>query len=91
MADWIKIGIKAGLIVTVTALVIIILTQITFPQIDLTAFANGIRVGRAIIEYWFPYMAVLYNIFISLLLIEVAMMGLQVILIGIRWVLKVNE
>lgn len=91
MAEWVKIAIKAGLIITVTALVIVIFTQVTFPQIDLTAFANGIKVGRAIINYWFPYMGVLYDIFVSLLLLEVATMGMYIILIGIRWVLKVNE
>lgn len=91
MADWVKMAIKAGVIVTVTTLVIVILTQVTFPGIDLTAFANGVRVGRAIIEYWFPYMSVLYNIFVSLLLIELASMGIYIILIAIRWVLKVNE
>ena len=91
MADWIKMAIKAGVIITATALVIIILTTITFPAIDLTAFRDGVAVGRAIINYWFPYMGTLFDIFLGLLVIEMASYGIYIALIAIRWVLRVNE
>lgn len=91
MADWIKIGIKAGIVITATAAVIVLLTMVTFPALDLSAFTDGIRVGKAIANYWFPYMGTLISIFIGLLLLEIASMTIYVALIAIRWVLKVNE
>lgn len=91
MADWIKIGIKAGIVITATAVVIVLLTMVTFPALDLSAFTDGIRVGKAIADYWFPYMGTLISIFIGLLLLEIASMTMYVALIAIRWVLKVNE
>lgn len=91
MADWVKMAVKAGLIVTATALIIVIFTQVTFPQIDISAFRNGIGVGRAIMNYWFPYMGTIFDIFLGLLLLELACYGIYIALIGIRWIFKVNE
>ena len=91
MADWVKMGIKAGIIITVTALVIVLLSTITFPSVDLTAFIQGIGKGKAIMTYWFPLMGTLFNIFLGLMALELITYGIYIALIGIRWILKVNE
>lgn len=91
MADWVKIAVKAGLVITATALVIVLLTTVTFPALDLSVFIQGIQVGKAVANYWFPYMGTLFSIFTGLLLLELVSMTAYVALIAIRWILKVNE
>lgn len=91
MADWIKIAIKAGIVITATAAVIVVLNMVTFPAMDLSSFTDGVRVGKAVASYWFPYAGALITIFIGMLLLELASMAIYVALIAIRWILKVNE
>lgn len=91
MADWIKIGIKAGIVATATAVVIVILSVVQFPALDLSAFTQGVAIGKAVAFYWFPTLGVLFTIFISLLALELIVYGIYIALITIRWVLKVNE
>lgn len=91
MADWIKIGIKAGLVASVTALLLFILGWVTFPDFDISIFTQGIAFAKAIGEYYFPAFSVLAGIFVSLLGIQVVLLGVQLSLVAIRWIFKVNE
>lgn len=91
MADWIKIGIKAGLVITVTAMVLFVLSAVPLPAINTTELANALGVGKAILQYWFPALSIMLTIYVSLLALELAIWGVKIALIAIRWVLKVNE
>lgn len=91
MADWVKMGIKAGIIVAATAIVIVILSSVQIPALDLTIFTRGVGIGKAVINYWFPIGGTLLNIFIGLLGLQLIVYGIYIALIAIRWVLKVNE
>lgn len=91
MADWIKMAVKAALVATVSAVLIIILSAITFPPLDLSVFTKGIGFAYAIGEYYFPAFNVLLGIFLPLLGLRILIMGLSLAVITFRWVLKVNE
>lgn len=91
MADWVKMGVKAALIGTVTALLIFILGWITFPDFDISIFTQGIAFTKAIGEYYFPAFNVLAGIFVSLLGLRIILIGIQLSLVAIRWIFKVNE
>lgn len=91
MADWIKIAIKAGLIITVTAMLLFVLNTVQIPSVDISALVNGLGVGKAVLIYWFPSMSIMLTIYIALLGLELAIWAVKIALIAIRWVLKVNE
>lgn len=91
MADWIKIGIKAGIIITATAIIVALFANIQIPAIDTSVFAQAIGTGKAFITYWAPVASTFLLFFIGLLSLKLALLGAKIALIAIRWVLKVNE
>lgn len=91
MADWIKMGVKAALVATVTGVLLVILSVVTFPALDLSIFTRGIGFAYALGEYYFPAFNILLGIFIPLLGLRILIMGLTLAIITFRWVLKVNE
>lgn len=91
MADWIKIGVKAGLIIVVTAMLLFVLTSVPLPAVDTSQLVNALGVGKAILQYWFPALSIMLTIYVSLLGLELAIWAVKIALIAIRWTLKVNE
>lgn len=91
MADWVKMAVKAGVIITVTAMLLFVLTSIPLPSVDLTSLVNALGVGKAILQYWFPSLNIMLTIYLALLGLELTIWGVKIALIAIRWVLKVNE
>lgn len=91
MADWIKMGVKAGIIITATAIIIALFANIQIPAFDTTAFRQAIGTGKAFIQYWAPVASTFLLFFIGLLSLKLALLGAKIALIAIRWVLKVNE
>lgn len=91
MADWIKIGVKAGLVATATATLIVLLSFVSFPALDLSIFTQGIAFAYALGDYYFPAFNILISLFIPLLGLRLLVMTISLVLITIRWVLKVNE
>lgn len=91
MADWIKIGIKAGIIITATAIIVAVFANIQIPSIDTTVFSQAIGTGKAFINYWTPVGSTFLLFFIGLLGLKLALLAAKIALIAIRWILKVNE
>lgn len=90
-ADYVKMGVKAAIIITVTTTIIAIFANIQIPAVDTTSFTNAIAMGKAFINYWVPILTPFVNIFVFLLGLELAAFTATLALIAIRWVLKVNE
>lgn len=91
MADWVKMAVKAGIILTATAIIIAVFANIQVPAIDTTTFRHAIGTGKAFITYWAPVASNFLLFFIGLLSLKLALLGAKIALIAIRWVLKVNE
>lgn len=91
MADWVKMAVKAGIIVTATAIIVALFANIQVPAIDTTVFAQSIGSARSFITYWAPVSSNFLIFFIGLLGIKLAFLAAKIGLIAIRWVLKVNE
>lgn len=91
MAEWVKMGIKAGIVLTVTAMLLFVLTSVPLPSVDLASLTNALGVGKAVLQYWFPSANIMLTIYIALLGLELAIWAVKIALIAIRWVLKVNE
>lgn len=91
MADWIKMAVKAGLIAVITGALIFILTAITFPVPDMTAFIDGVSWAYAIGNYYIPLFTPITILFVALLGLEVTLRGVYLAIIAWRWIFKVNE
>lgn len=91
MADWVKMAVKAGIIVTVTATIIALFANIQVPAVDTSVFSQSIGSARSFITYWAPISSNFLIFFIGLLGVKLAFLVAKIGLIAIRWVLKVNE
>lgn len=90
-ADYVKMGVKAGLIITVTGVIVAIFANIQIPAVDTTSFTNAVSMGKAFVEYWVPILTPFVNIFVFLLGLELLAFTSTLVLIAMRWIFKVNE
>lgn len=91
MGDFVKIGIKTGLIVVITAAIILVFTSISFPTLDFSLFIQYLKAGYAIAVHWCPVLSVVYPIAIALMGVRIAIWVCHFGLIAVRWIMKVNE
>lgn len=91
-ADYVKMGVKIALVATITAAVIAIFANVQIPAIDTAQLSNAIGAGLAIYFHWTGNIGVtLWNIVLTLLAIELALLVFKVAKIAYRWILKINE
>lgn len=90
-ADYVKMGVKAAILVTGALIVINFLNNfwVSVPQMDyVTSFINK---AYTIGHHYIPYWDVLYNTGVMVLNLNLVFYSARLALIAIRWVLKVNE
>lgn len=90
-ADYVKMGVKAALIITATAIIVAVFSNIQFPSVDTSSLVQAVGMGKAFVTYWAPILMQFVDFFLALLLVDIALIGAYIALIAIRWVLKVNE
>lgn len=90
-ADYVKMAVKAGLIVVVTAVIVVIFASFNIPNTPLNNFINAVATGRRIVVYYAPSMDVWLTVGFSLLALRLTILGAKVTLIAVRWIFKVNE
>lgn len=91
MGDAVKIGVKAALIVGITAAIIALFSNIQIPTIDYTNFRSALGTGLAVVYHYVPISQVLFPIVLIILAFDVALRSFHLAMIAIRWVMKVNE
>lgn len=91
MGDAIKIAVKTGLIVVITAAIIALFATIQIPTVDYSTFTQALSTGLAVMYHYFPITTVLFPVVLMLLAFDVAMRGFQLAMIATRWIMKVNE
>lgn len=91
MTDAIKIGVKAGLIIGITAGIIALFANIQVPALDYTYFTNALNSGLAVVYHYAPVAAVIFPVVLAILAFDVALRAFQLSMIAVRWVMKVNE
>lgn len=91
MTDAVKIGVKAALIVGITAGIIALFANIQVPSLDYTYFTNALNSGLAVVYHYAPVAAVIFPVVLAILAFDVALRAFQLSMIAVRWVMKVNE
>lgn len=90
MAAWLKIAIKTGIALAVSAAVFVLFAVVKLPALDLSFFSH-LGTFLAVAEHYCPALTLLLPFLGTLLALELAIEVVRLALIAVRWVLKVNE
>ena len=90
MADWLKIAIKTALVATIMAAILVLFTQVKIPSVDFSVL-SGISTFFAVMYHWLPIMQVVWPVVLALLAFEIALLTTKLTLVGVRWIMKINE
>lgn len=91
MGDAVKIAVKTGLIVVITAAIIALFATIQVPALDFTLLTQGLGSALAVLYHYVPISTVLIPVAFGLLSFELAYYAFKVAMIAVKWVMKVNE
>lgn len=93
MGDWLKIALKAGLVVIMMTAIWGVLTQFQFiPQFTLTNdMINGIQFAKAVFSYWYPGFGGFMTLCFSALAVDVAILLLQLTMNLTKWLYQIFE
>ena len=90
-ADYIKMAAKAVALVAGAALIIVIFNTIQIPSLDLSMASDYINIAYAVGAHYVPGFTILWGLGLTILTIDLAILGVRLALIAIKWVLKINE
>lgn len=91
MADWLKITIKIVVAVAIVSSIVMLLSAIRVPAVDLTPITGMFATVLAIIYHWCPVMEVLIPASFIILGIVLSIMAVRFSISGLKWVLKINQ
>lgn len=90
-ADYIKMGVKAALILVITAAIVVLLNTVQIPQINFSSITTYMNTAYTFLTHWCPAIVVIWPIALAMITLEIAIMGFQVGAMAWRWIFKVNE
>lgn len=90
-ASWVKMAAKAAALVAGVAIIIAVFVNINVPAINLSAATTYLNVAYSIGVHYVPGFAIIFGVGLTLLTLEIALIGAKVALIAIKWILKINE
>ena len=90
-ADYVKMGVKAALIAVVTAAIIVLLNVVQIPSFNISAISSYLNTAYTFLTSWCPAVVVLWPLALTLITLELAIMGFEVAAMAWRWIFKVNE
>lgn len=92
MVDAIKIAVKIGLVALITAAVLVLFTQVTFPAFDTSILVQAVGKGKAILSFYVGDFMPLLALGFGLLTVRfIGIPAVRLVLLVFRWTLKVNE
>ncbi|MDR3298219.1 MAG: hypothetical protein LBT19_02550 [Candidatus Nomurabacteria bacterium] len=90
MADWLKIAIKTGLIIVIMVALWLCFTQIQLPPADFSILSSTGTI-LAVINFYCPVFLVVLAMAFGLFGIELALLSFRLVMMAVRWLMKVNE
>lgn len=87
----IKWAIRIATAVALVALVIVILSSITFPSSSFDFIVNGLSTGLGMFYYFVPSAKVLFPLCLSLWGLSFTILGIRFAVIGLRTLWKTSE
>lgn len=90
MADWAKIAVKIAVVASIMAAIVALFNVIHIPELDYSAF-DIIPTVVAVVEHYCPVMSIILPVAFGMVAILLTLYAVKFTLIGLKWVLKVNE
>lgn len=90
MADWVKIAVKIAVVASIMVAIVALFNVIQIPELDYSAF-EVIPTIIAVIEHYCPVMAIILPVALGMVAILLTLYAVKFTLIGLKWVLKINE
>lgn len=91
MDGFIKMAVRAGLILTVTAAILVLFATLTIPALNFSYVIQGLGKAFAILYHWVPGSRALVSVILVALGIIIAIKVFELASMAIRWVFKINE
>lgn len=93
MGEWIKIALKAGLVVIMMGIIWGVLTQFQFiPSFTFSQdMINGIALAKAVYTYWYPGFEGFMFLCFSAIAVDLAVLLLQLTMNLTKWLYQIFE
>lgn len=91
MFDGIKIAAKVALIAVITAAIVALFAVVKIPGLDFTYFSQGLNSALAFAYNWCPGLSIVVPVAVSMAGVYLAILLFHYAMIGVRWIMKVNE
>lgn len=90
-ADYVKMGAKAAALIAGAAIIIVLFNTIQIPNLNISQASSYLNMMYTIGNHYLLGFPVLWNLGITILTLDLAILGARLALIAIKWVLKINE
>lgn len=90
MADWAKIAVKIAVVASIMAAIVALFNVIQIPELDYSAF-DVIPTIIAVVEHYCPVMSIILPVAFGMVAILLTLYAVKFTLIGLKWVMKINE
>lgn len=90
MADWVKIAVKIAVVASIMVAIVALFTLIQIPELDYSAF-EIIPTVVAVVEHYCPVMSIILPVAFGMVTVILTLYAVKFTLIGLKWVLKINE
>lgn len=90
MADWAKIAVKIVVVASIMAAIVALFNVIQIPELDYSAF-DVIPTVVAVVEHYCPVMSIILPVAFGMVAILLTLYAVKFTLIGLKWVMKINE
>lgn len=90
MADWAKIAVKIVVVASIMAAIVALFNVIQIPEIDYSAF-DVIPTIIAVVEHYCPIMSIILPVSFGMVAILLTLYAVKFTLIGLKWIMKINE
>lgn len=91
MIEAMKIAAKVALIAIITGAIIALFAGVQIPGLDFTVLTNALGTALALAYHWCPGLSVILPVAIAMWGVYLAILLFHYAMIGVRWIIKVNE
>jgi len=90
MADWAKIAVKIAVVALIMTAIVALFNIIQIPELDYSAF-DILPTVVAVIEHYCPIMSIILPVAFGMVAVLLTLYAVKFTLIGLKWVMKINE
>lgn len=91
MVEALKMAAKIALIAIITTAIIALFATVQIPGLDFSLFNQGLASALALAYHWCPGLQIVTPLAIGMMGVYLSILLFHYAMIGVRWIMKVNE